>query len=115
MRKSREFFICQQGFAVPNPNPHLYSALMLQPRIIAGVVTLGSMLQSYELFLLLAAVLAWATIVPRQNLFDAIRQAGGNVLRALDLDHPLDAALASGQHRDEFGIEGIDLLAQIGQ
>jgi uncharacterized protein DUF4395 len=72
MRKSRDFFICQQGFAVPNANPHLYSALMLQPRIIGGLVVLGSMLQSHELFLLLSAVLAWGTIVLKQNLFDAI-------------------------------------------
>ena len=72
MRKSREFFICQQGFAVPNDNPHLYSALMLQPRIIGGLVVLGSMFQSHELFLLLSAVLSWGTIVLKQNLFDAI-------------------------------------------
>jgi hypothetical protein len=72
MRKSREFFICQQGFAVPNANPHLYSALMLQPRIIGGLALLGSILQSQELFLLLSAVLAWGTILPTQNLFDAI-------------------------------------------
>ena len=71
MRKSREFFICQQGFA-PNANPHLYSALMLQPRIIGGLVLLGSVLQSHELYLLLSAVLAWGTIVPTQNLFDAL-------------------------------------------
>jgi hypothetical protein len=72
MRKSREFFVCQQGFAVPNANPHLYSALMLQPRIIGGLVVLGSFLQRHELFLLLSAVLAWGTIVSSQNLFDAI-------------------------------------------
>jgi hypothetical protein len=72
VRKSQEFFICQQGFAVPNANPHLYSALMLQPRIIGGLVVVGSMLQSHELFLLLSAVLAWGTIVLKQNLFDAI-------------------------------------------
>ena len=72
MRKSQEFFVCQQGFVVPNANPHLYSALMLQPRIIGGVVVIGSVLHSHELFFLLATVLAWGTIVPSQNLFDAI-------------------------------------------
>jgi hypothetical protein len=72
MRKSREFFICQQGFAVPSVNPHLYSALMLQPRIIGGLVVLGSTLQSPELYLVLSAVLAWGTMVPTQNLFDVI-------------------------------------------
>ena len=60
MRKSREFFICQQGFAVPNANPRLYSALMLQPRIIGGLVALGSILQSPALYLLLSAILASA-------------------------------------------------------
>jgi hypothetical protein len=72
MRQSREFFICQQGFAVPNANPNLYSALMFQPRIISGVVALGTALQRPELFLALAAVLAWAVLVPNRNLFDAI-------------------------------------------
>ena len=72
MRKTREFFICQQGFAVPSDNPYLYSALMLQPRIIGVLVVLGSILQSGELFLLLAAVLAWGTIAPSHSVFDAI-------------------------------------------
>jgi hypothetical protein len=72
MRKSREFFICQQGFAVPNANPHLYSALMLQPRIIGSLVVLGSILQRPELFLVLGAVLAWGAFVPTQNVFDAV-------------------------------------------
>src|SRR3954452_21619909 len=72
MRQSREFFICQQGFPVPNPNPHLYSALMLQPRIVGGVVALGTMGQRPEVFLALAAVMAWAALVPSQNLIDAI-------------------------------------------
>src|SRR3954468_2826233 len=72
MRQSREFFICQQGFPVPNANPHLYTALILQPRIIGGVVALGTVLQRPELFLALAAVTTWAVLVPSQNLFDAI-------------------------------------------
>ena len=72
MRQSQEFFICQQGFPVPNANPHLYSALMLQPRIIGGVVALGTAFQRPELFLALAAVMGWAVLVPSQNLFDAI-------------------------------------------
>ena len=72
MRQSQDFFICQQGFPVPNANPHLYSALMLQPRIIGGVVALGTVFQRPELFLALAAIMAWAVLVPSQNLFDAI-------------------------------------------
>ncbi len=72
MRHSRESFICQQGFPVPNSNPHLYSALMAQPRMIGGLVVLGTALQWPEVFFALAAVTAWATLVPSQNLFDAI-------------------------------------------
>ena len=72
MRKSREFFVCQQGFPVPNANPHLYSALMLQPRVIGVVVVLGAILQSPWLFLLLSTTLTWAAIVPKHNVFDAI-------------------------------------------
>ena len=83
MRKTREFFICQQGFAVPADNPHLYSALMLQPRIIGVLVVIGSILQSGELFLLLAAVLAWGTIVPSHSLFDAIYNHGVAIPRGL--------------------------------
>jgi hypothetical protein len=72
MRQSREFFICQQGFPVPNANPHLYSALMFQPRMVGAVVALGTVSQRAELFLALAAVMAWAALVPTWNLFDAI-------------------------------------------
>lgn len=72
MRQTREFFIGQQGFPVPNANPHLYSALMVQPRIVGSLVVLGTVLQRPELFFALAAVMAWAALVPTQNLFDAI-------------------------------------------
>jgi esterase/lipase superfamily enzyme len=72
MRQSQEFFVCQQGFPIPNANPHLYSALMLQPRMVGGVVVLGIVLQRPEVFLALAAVMAWAALAPSQNLFDAI-------------------------------------------
>jgi hypothetical protein len=91
MRKSQEFFICQQGFPVPNANPHLYSALMLQPRIISGLAVLGLILQSHELFLLLSAVLVWGAIVPKQNLFDAIYNYGIAFPRGFP---PLEAAPA---------------------
>ncbi len=72
MRQSREFFICQQGFPVPNADPHLYSALMVQPRMVGGLVVLGTVFQRPEVFIALASVMAWATLVPSQNLFDAI-------------------------------------------
>jgi esterase/lipase superfamily enzyme len=72
MRQSQEFFVCQQGFPVPNANPHLYSALMVQPRMVGGVVVLGIVFQRPEVFLALAAVMAWAALAPSHNLFDAI-------------------------------------------
>jgi hypothetical protein len=72
MRASRDCFIRQQGFTTPNPDRNLYEALMLQPRIIAGLAVIGVLLQSAWLFLALAAVLWWGTFLPTQNLFDAI-------------------------------------------
>jgi hypothetical protein len=72
MRQSQEFFVCQQGFPVPNANPHLYTALMVQPRMVGGVVLLGIVFQRPEVFLALAAVMAWAALAPSHNLFDAI-------------------------------------------
>jgi hypothetical protein len=106
MRKSKEFFVCQQGIAVPNSNPHLYSALMLQPRMIGGLVVLGSILQSHELFLALAAVLAWGAMVPAQNLFDAIY----NLAIARRLGYPSLAA-APAPRRFAAGTGAVVALA----
>jgi hypothetical protein len=72
MRQSQDFFICQQGFPVPNANPHLYTALMVQPRMVGGLVVLGTAFQRPEVFVALAVVMAWAALVPSHNLFDAI-------------------------------------------
>jgi hypothetical protein len=44
---------------------------MLQPRVIAGVVISGVVLQSPWLFLALATVLWWSALVPSHNPFDA--------------------------------------------
>jgi Domain of unknown function (DUF4395) len=72
MRESRIRFIRQQGFPIANANDHLYEALMLQPRIVAGLVALGVLLQSPWLFLALAAVLWLSALVPTRNPFDAL-------------------------------------------
>jgi len=64
-------FIRQQGFTTEGCQEGLYSALMFQPRVIAGVVILGVVLQSPWLFLSLSAVLWWSAVVPRHNPFDA--------------------------------------------
>ena len=72
MRESRVTFIRQQGFATQEPTEALYSALMLQPRIIGAVAAIGIIAQSPWLFLTLAAVLWWSALVPALNPFDAL-------------------------------------------
>ena len=75
MRDSQLRFIRQLGVTTPNPDGHLYEALMFQPRIIGGLTVVGVLLQNPWLFLTLSAVLAWATLVPTQNPFDAVYNA----------------------------------------
>jgi len=70
MRESRIRFIHQLGFATPTDD--LYSALMLQPRLVGVLVALGILTQSSLLFLGLSAALLWGALVPTHNPFDAI-------------------------------------------
>jgi hypothetical protein len=72
MRESRVRFIRQLGVTTPNVDDNLYSALMLQPRIIAVIVALGIVVQSPLLFLVLSVVLLWSALVPSLNPFDAL-------------------------------------------
>ena len=72
MRESRIRFIRQQGFAGEKFPDSLYTALMLQPRIVGCLAAAGVLLQSAWLFLALAAVLWWSALVPTRNPFDAI-------------------------------------------
>lgn len=71
MRESRVRFIRQQGFATQTADEQLYSALMLQPRVIGAIVAVGIVVQSPLLFLALSAVLWWSALVPSHNPFDA--------------------------------------------
>lgn len=71
MRPSKVDFIRQQGFTTEGCQDGLYSALMFQPRVIAGVVISSVVLQSPWLFLALATVLWWSAFVPSHNPFDA--------------------------------------------
>lgn len=71
MRPSKVDFIRQQGFTTEGCQEGLYSFLIFQPRVIAGVVISGIVLQSPWLFLALAAVLWWGAVVPSHNPFDA--------------------------------------------
>ena len=71
MRPSKVDFIRLQGFTTEGCQDGLYSALMFQPRVIAGVVISSVVLQSPWLFLALSTVLWWSALVPSQNAFDA--------------------------------------------
>jgi len=64
-------FIRQQGFTTEGCQDGLYSALMFQPRVIAGVVISGVILQSPWLFLALSTILWWSALVPSRNPFDS--------------------------------------------
>ena len=72
MRESHVQFIRQQGFATQGVDDELYSALMLQPRVVGATVALGILLQSPLLFLALSTALLWSALVPTRNPFDAI-------------------------------------------
>jgi hypothetical protein len=71
MQPSEVDFIRQQGFTTAGCQDGLYSALMFQPRAIAGVVIARVVLQSPWLFLALATVLWSSALVPGHNPFDA--------------------------------------------
>ena len=70
MRNSKIQFVRSLGYL--DPHGHLYSALMLQPRIVGAVTATGLLLQAPWLFLALSAALGWSALVPTRSLFDAI-------------------------------------------
>jgi hypothetical protein len=72
MRQSHFRFILQQGFEAADANESLYAALMVQPRIIGGLVAVGMLHQGPWLFLALSAVLWWSTLAPTLNPFDVL-------------------------------------------
>jgi hypothetical protein len=67
-------FIRQQGFrdASADSCAYQYPALMWQPRIIGALVLVGVVLQSWEYFLFLWALLWWNAVVPRLNPLDVL-------------------------------------------
>ena len=71
MRESQVQFIRQLGYTNERADQQLYSALMLQPRIVGATVALGIAVQSPAVFLGLSAVLLWSGLFPSRNLFDA--------------------------------------------
>ena len=72
MRESRARFIRMQGVTAPDIDDELYSALMLQPRVVGAIVALGIVVQSPLVFLTLSAALLWSALVPSRNPFDVI-------------------------------------------
>lgn len=71
---SAENFVRQNGFADADAAACAYQfpALMFQPRVIAVVVLVGLLLQAWQPFLVLSALLWWNVLVPRLNPFDAV-------------------------------------------
>jgi hypothetical protein len=72
MRNSKVQFVRSLGYLDPHSDDHLYSALMLQPRIVGAVTVIGVLMQTPWLFLALSAALGWSAFVPTRSLFDAI-------------------------------------------
>ena len=91
MRNSKLQFIRSLGYLDPYPDDHLYSGLMLQPRIVGGLTVIGLLLQTPWLFLTLSAALGWSALVPTWSFFDAIYN--NIVARPRGLE-PLEAAPA---------------------
>jgi hypothetical protein len=77
---ARRNFILQQGLCDPAAETcrPLYSALLLQPRIVGVWVVIATILQIPPPFFALTAVLWWSALIPRFNPFDALH----NWLRA---------------------------------
>ncbi len=71
---SKRQFVRQQGFPdIPVAScGYQYSALMFQPRLLAGVVLLAIVLQSAAMFLALGGLLWWNALVAPRNPFDAL-------------------------------------------
>jgi Domain of unknown function (DUF4395) len=68
--RSKLDFIREQGFTTEGCQEGLYTALMFQPRVIAGLVISGVVFQSPWLFLALSTVLYRGALFPGRNLFD---------------------------------------------
>lgn len=67
-------FVSQQGLEPPALEHcrSLSAALRFQPRVVAPLILLATVLQSADAFLLLAALQWWSALVPALNPFDAL-------------------------------------------
>lgn len=96
--RSKADFIREQGFTTAHCDDALYSALMFQPRAIGGVLALSVIFQNAWVFLALAAVLWWSTVVPSHNpfnwLFNLVMTSRGR--NAILLETPPPRRFAQG-------------------
>jgi hypothetical protein len=124
-------FVLQQGFedAAPASCSMLTPALLFQPRIVAFLVLLGTILQSPGIFAVLWALLWWSAALPRRNPFEALYHATRGRRTAAVRLGPAPAprrfaqalagllaisiamALASGHHRTAHILEAVLLVA----
>jgi len=70
-------FVIQQGLEPPTPEAcrPLSAALRFQPRLVAPLILLATIMQSAELFLGLAGLQWWSALLPALNPFDALYRA----------------------------------------
>jgi Domain of unknown function (DUF4395) len=105
----------QQGFGDPPAAScaRLYSALMFQPRLLAGIILLAVLLQSATMFLVLAGILWWNVLVSPRNPFDALYNRAVAAPRNLPSLSPAPAPrrFAQGMAGTILGGAGLALLA----
>ena len=129
MRNTKAQFVRSLGYPDGDPEDHLYSALMLQPRIVGAVTVTGVLLQAPWLFLALSAALAWSAVAPAWSLFDAIyndviarmrqrapvapapapRRFAGGLASIVTL--AIGVALATGARGAAWGLEALMVFA----
>ena len=72
MPQTKIAFIRQQGFLVSHLDTNLYTALMLQPKIVGAIAVVGAGFQSAVVFFLLSGLLLWSTALPSYSVFNGI-------------------------------------------
>jgi len=80
---SKRNFILQQGFEEPRQEscPTQFSALTVQPKIVALILILGILFQLSWIFFALSVSLWLGALFPRLNPYDALYHAAGGNFR----------------------------------